>query len=354
MKFSTRLFLVSLSSSVLGLLLLAATARADTLITECDRLAAHPEDPQKVNPGVHQNDIDYPIAIAACEQALATRPNDPRARYQLARVLFYTNQNERAVAEMKRAADAGHIQAQYIFATFIARQRPFAPTDICLAEQYWRQAATAGRQAARVQYLRFTLQQRFAGCANVASDAELRLFVDGIAKDSKGVYENLFVEDFNEGLKSRPSEAARSSWQRCRSALGLPIDEPWRARRFGDTEAMTNALTALILSGEKTITATTPWSYGRDPDRRPYVGAYAVLLNGKGEPAGVLRTTSLQTKPFSQVTEEDSRYEGKPVRPLDAWQRVHRDFFNRTLAPIGKSWSAEMPVTLETFEVVCR
>ena len=345
---------LKLIASMVAVALLISPAKADAVITECDRLAAHPEDPQKVTPGVHQNDIDYPKAIAACEQALVVNPSDPRARYQLARVLFYTNQNERAVAEMKRAADAGHIQAQYIFATFIARQRPFAPTDICLAEQYWRQAATAGRQAARVQYVRFTLQQRFAGCASVATDAELRGFVDGIAKDSKSVYENLFVEDFNVGLKNRPSEAARASWQRCRSSLGLPADEPWRVRRFGDTESMTSALTALILSGEKTITATTPWSYGRDPERRPYEGAYAVLLDGKGEPAGVLRTTSLQTKLFNQVTEEDSRYEGKPVRPLDAWQRVHRDFFNRTLAPIGKAWSADMPVTLEKFEVVCR
>ncbi|MEY3712925.1 MAG: hypothetical protein RL321_545 [Pseudomonadota bacterium] len=338
----------------MGLALLALPAQAETVITECDRLAAHPEDPQKVTPGVHQNDIDYPKAIAACEQALQANPRDPRARYQLARVLFYTNQNERAVAEMKLAADAGHIQAQYIFATFIARSRPFAPTDICLAEQYWRQAATAGRQAARVQYVRFTLQKRFDGCATVASDAELRSFVDGIAKDSKSVYENLFVEDFNEGLKARPSEAARASWQRCRNSLGLTADEPWRVRRFGDTEAMTNALTALILSGEKTITATTPWAYGRDPERRPYEGAYAVLLNGNGEPAGVLRTTSIYTKPFNQVTAEDSRYEGKPVRPLEAWQKVHRDFFNRTLAPIGKAWSESMPVTLEKFEVVCR
>lgn len=347
-------FRLNLSYVVIGLALLALPAKAETVVTDCDRLAAHPEDPQKAAPGVHQNDIDYPRAIAACEQALTVNPNDPRARYQLARVLFYTNQNERAVAEMRRAADAGHIQAKYIFATFIARQRPFAPTDICLAEQYWRAAAIGGRQAARVQYLRFTLNKRFDGCATVASDSQLLGFIEDIAKDSKSVYENLFVEDFTEALNARPSESARATWQSCRAKLDLPAEEPWRVRRFGDTEAMTNALNPLILSGEKTITATTPWVYGRDPERRPYEGAYAVLLDGQGEPAGVLRTTQIYTKRFDQVTEEDSRYEGKPVRALDAWQRVHRDFFNRTLAPVGKVWSADMPVTLEKFEVVCR
>ena len=76
MKFS-----IGLLSGVIGLALLATPAKADTVITECDRLAAHPEDPQKVTPGINQKDIDYPKAIAACEQALVVNPNDPRARY---------------------------------------------------------------------------------------------------------------------------------------------------------------------------------------------------------------------------------------------------------------------------------
>jgi len=323
-------------------------------VNDCDRLAAHPEDPQKVTPGIHQNDIDYPRAIAACEQALVAEPGNARARYQLARVLFYTNQNERAVNEMKLAADGGHIQAQYIFATFIARARPFAPTDLCLAERYWRDSATAGRQAARVQYLRYTVQGRFDRCEAFADDAELRSFIDGIRRDSKSVYETLFSEDFNEALTRRPDAAARRFWQGCAAKLGVALDEPYRVRRFGDNEAMTNVLTGLILSGEKTITATTPWSFAREAERRPYEGGYSVMLDGKGAPAGLLRTTMLRTMPFDAVTEEYSQYEGKPVRPLAAWRQVHKDFFNRTLAPVGKQWSADMPVTMEKFEVVCR
>jgi uncharacterized protein YhfF len=68
----------------------------------------------------------------------------------------------------------------------------------------------------------------------------------------------------------------------------------------------------------------------------------------------LLRTTLLRTLPFDDVTEEYSQFEGKPVRPLAAWRQVHQDFFNRTLAPLGKKWSADMPVTLEKFAVVCR
>jgi uncharacterized protein YhfF len=327
---------------------------AQTAVAECDRLAAHPEDPQRVTPGVHQSRIDYPLAIAVCEKAIAAEPTNARSRYQLARVLFYSGQNERAVQEMQRSADAGHIQAQYIFATFIARNRPFAPTDICLAERYWRQSAEAGRQASRVQYLRFELKGRFAACTNVADDAQLSRFVEAIAKDAGGVYEQLYVEDFREALDKRPTAAIRSFWQQCSAAQSLQTPHPLRIKRFGDSAPMTTQLSQLILSGEKTITATSPWIYERDVAQTPIVGGYFVMTDAEGAPLAVLRTTGLRTLPFDRVTEDYSRYEGIPVRPLEAWRQVHRGFFTRALAPHGKEWRADMPVTLERFEVVCR
>lgn len=343
--------------SLVGMLLWltpAGVAATETAVAACDRLAAHPEDPQRVTPGIPQSQIDFPLAIATCEKAVTEQPENARSRYQLARVLFYSGQNERAVQEMQRSADAGHIQAQYIFATFIARGRPFAPTDLCLAERYWRQSAEAGRQAARVQYLRFTLKGRFDGCASVAEDAQLQRFVDGIAKDAGGVYEQLFVEDFREGLARRPNAAIREFWRQCATAQSLQTPHPLRLKRFGDSASMTAQLSQLILSGEKTITATSPWIYEHDVAQTPVVGGYFVMVDADAAPLGILRTTGLRTMPFDQVTEDYSRYEGIPVRPLEAWRQVHRGFFTRTLAPLGKEWRADMPVTLERFEVVCR
>ncbi|MBM4230735.1 MAG: tetratricopeptide repeat protein [Gammaproteobacteria bacterium] len=121
-------------SVLVSVLMAAATSSASS---DCDRLAAHPEDPQRVTPGVTQDAIDYPVAIRICETAVAKEPENARLRYQLARLLFYTNQTQRAVEEMKRSADDNHMQAQYIYGTFVARARPFAPKDICIAERYW-------------------------------------------------------------------------------------------------------------------------------------------------------------------------------------------------------------------------
>jgi uncharacterized protein YhfF len=343
-----------LSSVSFGWMQSAYASDVAALVARCDRLAAHPEDPARVTEGVSQSSMDKAAALAACRDASQADPGNGRVRYQHARVLFYLGQNEAAVKEMQQAADLGHVQAQYIFGTFIVRGRPHAPTDLCLAERYWREAAAGGRQAARVQYLRLTLQNRFNNCSEALDDAAIEATYRTTVGDAKNFYERLMLEDIRAGLDARLPQAARELWQRCATSLDVPLTQAVRVRRFGDTAPMTDALTGLIMSGEKTITATTPWLTAVDPSRRGFPGAFWVVVNADGEPQGVLRTTDIKQTRFDAVTEADSQYEGKPVRPLEAWRKVHRDFFGRVLQPLGKEWSADMPVTLERFEVVCR
>jgi TPR repeat protein len=176
-------------------------------ITECDRRAAHPEDQQRVAPGVERGQIDLPVAIAACEQAVSAAPADARQRYQLARLLFYAGQNARAVDEMRRAADGGYPQAQFVYGTFVVRGRPGAPTDVCVAERYWRGSADGGRQAARIQYLRHALKGRFDGCAGRLDDAQLKTLLDTASRDARDFYERLLVEDLTEALAARTASA---------------------------------------------------------------------------------------------------------------------------------------------------
>lgn len=178
---------------------------ADTpVVTDCDRLAAHPEDQQRVAPGVEREQIDLPIATAACERALVATPGSARARYQYARLLFYAGRNDRAVAEMQRAADDGYPQAQFVFGTFVTRHRPGAPTDICVAERYWRQSASGGRQAARIQYLRYATKGRFDGCAGTLDVAKRRELLAVATAAAHDFYERLVIEDLTDALAARP------------------------------------------------------------------------------------------------------------------------------------------------------
>ena len=176
-----------------------ASAGAETAVERCDRLASHPDDPGRVAPGVATAQMDKPTALEACRAAVELEPRNARSRYQLARVLFYGGQNAPAIEQMRIAADAGYPQAQFVFGTFVARGREGAPQDICLAERYWRSAAS-GRQAARVQYVRHALTGRFAGCADVATHGELEAMLSRAAAEARDFYERLLIDDLTEAL----------------------------------------------------------------------------------------------------------------------------------------------------------
>lgn len=104
-------------------------AYAADVVPECDRLASHPEDPL-----------------------------NGRLRYQYARLLLYGNQTAAAMDPMRKWADAGRPQAQFVF-------------DICLAE-----ASTDER-------------------VGILSSAQEQL---------KNFYQSLVLEDLGEALAKQP------------------------------------------------------------------------------------------------------------------------------------------------------
>jgi len=126
-----------------------------------------------------------------------------------------------------------------------------------------------------------------------------------------------------------------------------------RVRRFGDNAATAAVILDLIRRGEKSVTFSTPALYAGERTRTPVVGDVVVVTDFAGRPGAVVRTTSVRTLPFNEVTEEDSRHEGPPVRPLEAWRRVHWAYFTRELAPLGLQPSEVLPVTVERFELLC-
>ncbi len=188
---------------VTAVALLCATPviAADT-ITNCDRYASHPEDPDRVGTPVETKDLQFDKAIAACEADLKTDPKNARLHYLLGRLYFYNKQNEKAVQEVQLAADKGYRQAQFVFGAFINNKRPFAPTDICLVEQYWLKSAQAGRQAARISYIRHAVKGKFAGCKVQLSKEEMLKMLDTVGKEAPNYYERLYIEDLTEALKT--------------------------------------------------------------------------------------------------------------------------------------------------------
>src|SRR5690606_20709206 len=96
---------------------------------------------------------------------------------------------------------------------------------------------------------------------------------------------------------------------------------------FGATPEHADGLLALVMSGVKTGTASSVWDYEASGDPMPEVGELSVILDGSGTPRAVIRTTSLQTVPFDEVSEEHAHAEGEGDRTLRAWRDIHEHFW---------------------------
>jgi len=86
-------------------------AIAAASVTPCDRLAAHPSDPDAIVAGVPRDEIDVDAAIEACRAAVEEDPESGRLNYQLARVLTYDGRLQEAAPYMQAAVEANYPQA---------------------------------------------------------------------------------------------------------------------------------------------------------------------------------------------------------------------------------------------------
>ncbi|MBT4740798.1 MAG: hypothetical protein HN793_09400 [Rhodospirillaceae bacterium] len=169
--------------------------------TFCDRLAAHPEDPDRIVDGVPTAAVDQAAAIAACEAGLAADPGNPRLTYQLSRVYFYSGRSADAVSTMEKSAAAGYRQAQFVMGAMISNNRPDASDDICDAESWWAKSAAAGRLAAQVSYVRHVTKGLFNGCTLHVSEDDMSAFLENVrATGGRDYYLRLLMADLTEDL----------------------------------------------------------------------------------------------------------------------------------------------------------
>ena len=111
---------------------------------------------------------------------------------------------------------------------------------------------------------------------------------------------------------------------------------------FGDSPALADELLALVLTGRKTATCTTP-----DDPNVSSVGDQWVVLDGEGRPACVIETTEITLCRYDEVGAPFAYDEGEGDRSLDAWRRAHRKYFTRQ----GK-FSETMMLVCERFRLV--
>ncbi|MDX2144821.1 MAG: hypothetical protein SFV19_15810 [Rhodospirillaceae bacterium] len=179
---------------------MAQSPHPDVEITECDRLAANPPDPDRIAPGVPREAVDLPRAIAACRAAVAAAPETGRLAYQLGRCLFYAGQRQEAFSCFEQAAVLGYRQAHFILGLVMTRRFEGLPHDIARIEHHWRQAARLGHASAQVSYVRDAVKGRYDHIPERSTREEMLRFL-AHAKEKVDYLGGLLIEDLTAALK---------------------------------------------------------------------------------------------------------------------------------------------------------
>ena len=140
-------------------------------------------------------------------------------------------------------------------------------------------------------------------------------------------------------------------WDRFQKEHGI-TESSVNAWSFGDNSELADELVELVLIGKKTGTATLVIELDREGEKMPEVGDHNIILDGTGKPAAIIRTTSVEIKPFNEVEEAFAYSEGEDDRTLESWRREHWKYWTRVGQKLGFAMKEDLLVICENFELV--
>lgn len=146
------------------------------------------------------------------------------------------------------------------------------------------------------------------------------------------------------------NDSINQMWEAYRRA-NPKAPENYEAWAFGDSKEMADELAELVLNGTKTTTASNYTMYEED-EPLPYVGLHNIVLDGDGRAVAIVETTSVETVPFDEVTEEHAYLEGEGDRTLRYWREAHEDFFKKEFKEVNQEFHNKIPVVCERFKVI--
>ena len=161
-----------LAAAVLSLALVAGALPAAAAPTACDIAAAHPDDPDRVLPGLERAEIDLKAAEAACAGVLAVTPDHARTNYLMGRVLFYQDRRAEALPYLERAESAGYRQAIFVLG-YIEITDAIEGTDHCRGLARLRRAASLDHPWSGYHIVNGTLDGKFVQCSGSPDTGEL-------------------------------------------------------------------------------------------------------------------------------------------------------------------------------------
>lgn len=179
----------------------AAYSRA---VTPCDRAAAHPNDPEKVTPGLEREAIDIPRAIKLCAKAVAADPDNPRLNYQLARLYGYSGRHAEGEPYRLKALLAGYPQSLFVTGYILTIGWEGVPKDACLGAELVLKSAQAKRFAGLVGFPHYVVNGAYDGCPVRKDKAEMAGFLKEAKPLASDFYERILIENLEARVAALP------------------------------------------------------------------------------------------------------------------------------------------------------
>ena len=240
---------------------------------ECDRLAAHPLDPERTVPrGVMIDAIDQSAALAACSAAAEAAPAVARLWFQWARALEAAGRDGDAAQRYERAAGLGSVAAMANYGLMLIEGRG-APENLQGGIEWIRRAADRNYPPAQVSLGSLTEDGR--GVAQDIAEAARWYRRAAEAGDPSGQNAIAWMLEQGRGVERDEEEAERFY----RLAAGQNY-----------AEAMNNLAWFLNARGRNPDEARTlaTRAFEAQPDNPAFADTLAAVLIRQGYPAEAL------------------------------------------------------------------
>jgi uncharacterized protein YhfF len=150
---------------------------------------------------------------------------------------------------------------------------------------------------------------------------------------------------------SERTPQVKAFWATFKAAAGIGHDR-YDVVAFGDSPEMADELADLVINGPKRATAGLARDFGPGGAPMPAVGEHVVVIDGRGAPLCIWRTTDVAVKPLIEVDDAFAWDEGEGDRSRDDWLRMHRNFFSRQATREGFGFHDRIETVFERFIIV--
>lgn len=150
-------------------------------------------------------------------------------------------------------------------------------------------------------------------------------------------------------------ESVLQMWKKYLKSVGENFEvtkKKYISWSFDNNEKDANMLLELVLEGKKRGTASSLWVYEFDGESIPQEGDLSITTDWNGIAKCIIQTTKVSIVPYKDVDRDFAEKEGEGDLTLEHWRSGHENYFKQECQRIKKSFSENMPVICEEFEVV--